>query len=329
MLESLPALPSVAPSEFGRILVAGLTFIAIMAAVIASLPQSPHQARTKTRLKRLKEREGWLQRRAQKNASSSGRDAKTGSRLRQQATGPLAWMVDRFSLRKLMETDTMRQRLSQAGLRGPQPQIAFLAARFVGAIALGGFGLSQAGSLSVAMGPAAIVGGFAVGYYAPAIWLENRISKRRQEMENAFPDALDLLLICVNAGMSIEAALHRVSGEVGGQSLDLAEELVLTTVELSYLPDRTTAFANFASRTGFAGARALSTTLNQTERYGTPVSQALRVLADENRVARLQRAEKKAAALPATLAVPVVAFFLPALFVAIIGPAVLRFMSGS
>jgi tight adherence protein C len=140
-----------------------------------------------------------------------------------------------------------------------------------------------------------------------------------------FPDALDMLLICVQSGMSVEAAFGRVSKEIAGQSMELAEELSLTTAELSYLQDRRQAFENLAKRTGIPGVKAVTTALIQAERYGTPIGQALRVMAKENRDIRQSEAEKKAAALPPKLTVPMILFFLPVLFFVILGPAAIRF----
>jgi tight adherence protein C len=142
----------------------------------------------------------------------------------------------------------------------------------------------------------------------------------------AFPDALDLMLICVEAGMSIEATFTRVAQEIGARSTELAEELGLTTAELSYLPERGVAFDNLARRTGHAGVKAVATALNQAEHYGTPLGQALRITAQENREQRMANAEKKAAALPAKLTVPMILFFLPCLFVVILGPAIMKIM---
>jgi tight adherence protein C len=140
----------------------------------------------------------------------------------------------------------------------------------------------------------------------------------------AFPDALDLLLICVESGMSIEAAIHKVSLEIGGSSIELAEEMTLLTAELSYLPERRQAYEGLAKRTNHPGVKAVATAMIQAERYGTPLGTALRVMAKENREMRLSAAEKKAAQLPAKLTVPMILFFLPVLFVAILGPAVLK-----
>jgi tight adherence protein C len=164
-----------------------------------------------------------------------------------------------------------------------------------------------------------------LGSYAPSLFIENLIQKRQRSIKIAFPDALDMLLICVQSGMSVEAAFGKVSKEVANQSLELAEELSLTTAELSYLQDRRQAFDNLGKRTGIPGVRAVTTALVQAERYGTPVGQALRVMAKENRDIRQSEAEKKAASLPPKLTVPMVLFFLPVLFVIILFPAAIRY----
>ena len=170
----------------------------------------------------------------------------------------------------------------------------------------------------------AICGGMAAGFYGPNLYLSNRASKRRDSIVQAFPDALDLLLICVEAGMSIEAAIQKVAGEIGARSIELAEELSLLTAELSYLPERRMAYEGLAKRTNYTGVKAVTTAMIQAERYGTPLGQALRVMAKENRELRIAAAEKKAAQLPAKLTVPMILFFLPVLFVVILGPAGMR-----
>jgi tight adherence protein C len=164
------------------------------------------------------------------------------------------------------------------------------------------------------------------GFYLPDLFVSNAISKRQKSIMRGFPDALDLMLICVESGMSIESAFTRVASEIGPQSVELAEELGLTTAELSYLPERRQAFENLAKRCGHSGVKAVAASLNQAEKYGTPLGQSLRVAAQENREMRMQEAEKKAAALPAKLTVPMIIFFLPCLFVVILGPAVMRVM---
>jgi tight adherence protein C len=161
----------------------------------------------------------------------------------------------------------------------------------------------------------------------PTLFIRNRIARRQLSIRRAFPDALDLLLICVESGMSIEAALKKVSQEIIGQSIPLAEELTLTTAELSYLQERRQAFDNLAKRTDLEGVKAVCTALIQAERYGTPIGTALRVLSQEIRDMRMAEAEKKAAGLPPKLTVPMILFFLPVLFVVILGPAAIQVMA--
>jgi tight adherence protein C len=160
-----------------------------------------------------------------------------------------------------------------------------------------------------------------LGIKLPELFLKNAIDKRQASIRRAWPDSLDLLLICVESGMSIEQAFRRVSAEVGSQSVALAEELTLTTAELSYLQERRQAYENLAMRTGLDPVRSITTALMQAERYGTPLGSTLRVLAQESRDQRMNEAEKKAAALPPKLTVPMILFFLPVLFVVIMTPA--------
>jgi tight adherence protein C len=166
-----------------------------------------------------------------------------------------------------------------------------------------------------------------LGMQLPLVLLKNKIQRRQLSIKRAFPDTLDLLLICVESGMSIEAAFRKVSDEVGTQSVPLAEELMLTTAELSYLPDRRQAYENLAKRTGLDGVKSVCMALQQTERYGTPLATMFRVMAQENRDIRMSEAEKKAAALPPKLTVPMILFFLPVLFIVILGPAAIKVMA--
>ena len=155
----------------------------------------------------------------------------------------------------------------------------------------------------------------------PVLYVSNRATKRKQSIQKAWPDALDLMLICVESGMSVEAAFRKVADEIGAQSVELAEEFVLTNAELSFLQERKQAYDNLAGRTGLESVKSVSQALVQAERYGTPVAHALRVLANESRDMRMNAAEKKAAALPPKLTVPMILFFLPVLFAVILGPA--------
>jgi tight adherence protein C len=171
-----------------------------------------------------------------------------------------------------------------------------------------------------------VVAAMAVGFYGPNIYLTNIIQKRRDAIMRAFPDTLDMLLICVESGMSIEMALQRVGQEIAPASIELGEELALTCAELSYLPERRMAYENLARRTDHPGVKSVAMALTQAERYGTPLGSALRVMAKENRELRLASAEKKAAALPAKLTVPMIVFFLPVLLAVIMGPAMIQIM---
>ncbi len=209
--------------------------------------------------------------------------------------------VTDFNLGKWVAQEAAREKLVMAGYRGPAPYTTFLFFRMVTPIA---FFLASAFYMFIlaktqqsAMVKLAIcIGMTYLGMQAPMIFLKNAISKRRQSIKRAFPDTLDLLLICVESGMSIEAAFRRVSQEIGSQSIALAEELTLTTAELSYLQDRKVAYENLSKRIGLDGVKSVALALQQAERYGTPLGQTLRVLAQENRDMRMNEAEKKAAA---------------------------------
>jgi tight adherence protein C len=241
-------------------------------------------------------------------------------------------IVDKLNLRATFDTDEVRNKLKMAGLRGQAPLVAFmffrLAMPIIVAIAtlIYMFILADYDYPPIVKVGVAIVAGY-VGFFLPNVFIQNIVQKRQQSIKDAFPDAVDLLLICVQSGMSVEAAFGKVSAEVGVQSLELAEEFSLTTAELSYLQDRRMAFDNFGKRTGLPGVKAMATALNQAERYGTPVGQALRVMAKENREARMADAEAKAAALPPKLTVPMIVFNLPVLFAIILGPAVIQVMA--
>lgn len=238
-------------------------------------------------------------------------------------------IVDRFNLARQAEGGEIVRKLNMAGYRGNAPVTTFLAVRliapfviFAAALAYLLFFIRPDAPLLVVVAEAAAAG--ALGYFAPAIFIRNKITKRQQAIRRSWSDALDLLLITVESGMGIESALRKVGEEVGPQSPDIAEEILLTTAELSYLQDRRQAFENLGLRTGVEGVRAVVTSLIQAEKYGTPLGQALRVMAQENRDMRMSEAEKKAAALPPKLTVPMILFFLPVLFAVIITPAAIQ-----
>jgi tight adherence protein C len=251
--------------------------------------------------------------------------------LRQSPKQYMQRVVEQFNLTKWLAQEQARDKLVQAGFRGHAPYVAFLFFRLVTPIILCAFALfyvfivldlQQPFSIKIGIGLAAAYAGIQLPY----LFLKNRISKRQLSIRRAFPDALDLLLICVESGMSIEAAFRKVSAEIGSQSIPLAEELTLTTAELSYLQDRKQAYENLAKRTDLDGVKSVCMALQQAERYGTPLAQTLRVMSQENRDMRMSEAEKKAAALPPKLTVPMIVFFLPVLFIVILGPAAIRVM---
>jgi tight adherence protein C len=245
--------------------------------------------------------------------------------LRQTPKQLVSRVVEDLNLGKYLAQEAARDKLIQAGYRGHAPYVTFLFFRaltplalFVGAI-LYVFVISHIEkSLPVKVG--ICVGAAWLGLQAPMLFLKNAISKRQLSIRRAFPDSLDLLLICIESGMSIEAAFRKVSVEIVTQSVALSEEFTLTTAELSYLQDRKVAYENLARRTGVEGVKSVCLALQQSERYGTPLGQSLRVMAQENRDMRMNEAEKKAAALPPKLTVPMILFFLPVLFVVILGP---------
>jgi tight adherence protein C len=253
-------------------------------------------------------------------------------KLRKEPKSFMKRVVEQLNLRKALETDATRERLKMAGLRGQAPVIAFLF--FRATLPIVGFGVAffyfffvNTYGLAPLVRLGLSVGGAYLGFYLPNIFISNLIQRRQKSIKRVFPDSLDLLLICVQAGMSIESAMNKVASEIGSRSLELAEEFSLTTAELSYLPERRLAFENLGKRTGLPVVRAVGTSLTQAERYGTAVSQALRVLAKESRDMRMAEAEKKAAALPPKLTVPMILFFLPVLFVVILGPAIMQVMA--
>ena len=253
-------------------------------------------------------------------------------RLRKEPKSFMKQVVEQLNLRKALETDATRERLKMAGLRGQAPVIAFLF--FRATLPIVGFGLTFFYLFFVntyGLAPLArlglSIGGAYLGFYLPNIFISNLIQRRQKSIKRVFPNSLDLLLICVQAGMSIESAMNKVATEIASRSLELAEEFSLTTAELSYLQERRLAFENLGKRTGLAVVRAVGTSLTQAERYGTAISQALRVLAKESRDMRMAEAEKKAAALPPKLTVPMILFFLPVLFIVILGPAFMQVMA--
>jgi tight adherence protein C len=241
-------------------------------------------------------------------------------------------IVDRFNLTRHAEDGDLVRMLRSAGYRGHGPVVTFVAARVlapVGMLLLSTVYIFVLLDLQrpFAVKLALVLAATGLGYKIPWLYVKNRITRRQIAIRRSWPDALDLLLICVECGMAIEGALRKVSEEIGVQCSELAEELSLTTAELSYLQDRRRAYENLAERTDLDGVRSVVTSLIQSEKYGTPLGQSLRVLAQESRDMRMSEAEKRAAALPPKLTVPMILFFLPVLFAIIITPAALQVMN--
>lgn len=283
----------------------------------------------KTRMKSVALERDRLRARAREQM---GRNGNKPISLRNEPGQRLRDIVERYDLMKHLGTDDMKHKLRMAGYRGQAPLYAFIFFRlvmpfvmfFAALVYL--FGVANVNQPSMMKVAAAIFAAW-FGFRLPGLFVENQIQKRQQSIKRAFPDALDLLLICVESGMSIEVAFKKVASEIGGSSLPLAEELALTTAELSYLQDRRMAYENLAQRTGLEGVKAVCMALIQSEKYGTSLGQTLRIMAQENRDMRMSEAEKKAAALPPKLTVPMILFFLPVLFIVILGPAGIRVTS--
>lgn len=313
-----------------QFLMTALVSIAVFATVFTFLPSAGPSLRSRMKSVAL-EREAL---RAKQKARLAEAERNRGGSLRRQDTSGVRGIVDRLDLRRALADEKTAAQLRNAGFRSESAMTRYLFLRFalpfVGAslvfawIYLGGGLANQPTMFKVV---ACILGAYA-GFYAPVLYVANAATKRKESIQLAWPDALDLMLICVESGMSIEAAFRRVADEIGAQSVPLAEELVLTMAELSFLPERRQAYENLATRTGLDSVKSVTQALIQAERYGTPIGNALRVMAEESREQRMNAAEKKAAALPPKLTVPMILFFLPVLFAIILGPAAIQ-LTGS
>lgn len=239
----------------------------------------------------------------------------------------LALVARRARMLRADQTETVTEKLLRSGLRSREAAAAFLMAKALVPVllALGAVTLPHVAGISLSTHTKMLTIGLALtlGFYAPDLFVANVAAKRKQALQKALPDGLDLLVICAEAGLTLDAALHRVADEVAPSSPELADELTVTSVELNFLPDRKMALLNLVKRVDLPTMRGVVNTLVQTERYGTPLAHALRVLSAELREQRMLRAEEKAAKLPATLTVPMIIFILPTLFIVLIGPALL------
>jgi len=302
---------------------AALAAIACFATIVTLAVPAMSENKLGSRLKEVAKRREELRKRSRADLAKG-----VGSLQHKNANQFAKSLVDKLDLQKALADDSLSEKLIRAGLRGHAAQTMFYFYRAALPIAFGVVALFYVimfgADLALHMKLGAVVGGVALGYYAPNLYLKNLADNRRTKIMQAFPDSLDMMLICVESGMSVEMALQRVGTEIAPASVELAEEFALTTAELSYLPERRMAYENLARRTNHPGVKAVAMALTQAEKYGTPVGQALRVMAKENRDMRLAEAEKKAASLPPKLTVPMIVFFLPVLFAVIIGPAIIQ-----
>lgn len=303
-----------------------LAAIAAMAAVVTVLAPMFQTDPMKNRLKQVTDYKENLRQQHRESLTKKTATLRTSS-----ADGMGKQIVSQLKLLEVFDARSAAKKLAMAGFRGEKPVTTFMLARlgmpFIAGIGVGVWVYAFGGlNLEGFMRMIVTGGAFALGFYMPNIYVSNKIQARQQKMVLAFPDAMDLLLICVESGMSIEHALNKVSEEITSSCAELAEEFSLTTAELSYLPQRRDAYENLGERTGLEGVKAVVTALIQSESYGTPLGQSLRVMAAENREMRMQAAEKKAAALPPKLTVPMILFNLPVLFVIILAPAIMRVM---
>lgn len=305
-------------------LIAMLVAIAVFATVFTLIPALSGDP-LKGRMKAVALERDELRAKQRARLAADADRRRTG--LREEQSIGMRNIVERLDLKRALADEGTLQKLKVAGFRGQNPLTKFLFFRLV--LPFAGFALAAVYVFLLGGLPErpAFVKFFVcilvayAGFYAPILYVTNRATKRKKSIQTAWPDALDLMLICVESGMSVEAALRKVADEIGTQSVELAEEFILTNAELSYLQERKQAYENLAARTGLESVKSVSQALVQAERYGTPVAHALRVLSSESRDMRMNEAEKKAAALPPKLTVPMILFFLPVLFAIILGPA--------
>ncbi len=313
-------------------LIAVFAAISAAAVVFTFGSQFFERSELKTRIKRVAiERERM---RAEEMARLRGQEEKSSevASLRGEQSGTLVMRtVEALSLKKAFLDENTKLKLAQAGYRSPSHLTTYLFMRFASPIVLFVGSFIYLGFIIMPERPLYMIALYSItiglaGSYLPAILLKNKIMKRKQSIKKAWPDSLDLMLLCVESGMSIEHAIQRVADEIGEQSPELAEELSLAKAELSFLENRATAYENLAARTDLDGVRSVATALIQADKYGTSVGQALRVMAEEGREERMMAAEKKAASLPPKMTVPLIVFFLPVLFIVIISPAIIKVM---
>jgi tight adherence protein C len=303
----------------GTILI-GIAAAAVMLAIYAAVTVKDPMSR---RVKQLNARRAEL-----KTGMLTAGSRKRQSLVRRtDTTDKMKETMEGMKVLQESQVKMIQQKLAQAGIRNKELAVVVLFARMVLPVVLGLIGVvvlywtdvfPEWGSMKRFMGFAALV---IAGYKGPEVYLKNISTKRTKLIQKGLPDALDLLVICAEAGLTVDAAFGRVSRELGRAYPELGEEFALTAIELSFLTERRQAFENLAYRVDLDAVRGVVTTMIQTERYGTPLASALRVLSAEFRNERMMRAEEKAARLPAIMTVPLIMFILPVLFIVILGPA--------
>jgi tight adherence protein C len=303
----------------GAIIAGILVFISLIALGQALVPQDPMAARLRSHQRR----------RDQLRANLIG-EPTAGDRRRAAGVGKLKQLLDRMQLLRGDEARSTADKLTQAGWRSRDALVIYLGLRLalplvggIAALVLMLTMMPEASTLHMIMG---VLCGAILFFFVPVFGLNQAVKSRQNRLRRQLPDGLDLLVICAEAGLSLDAALTRVSREIGFSAPDLADEIGLTAVELGFLPNRRQALMNLAKRTELPAIRAVVNTLVQTERYGTPLAHSLRVLSSEFREERMLKAEEKAAKLPATLTVPMILFILPTLFIVLVGPAIIQVM---
>ena len=302
-------------------LVTTIVFVAAFASIVAVAIPFMRRERTSSRIKSVTDRRQELSAR-QMDALQTQRTVRARPKRHVEI---LRTLLDRLNLKERLQAKDLRAQLFRAGLRSQAAPVIYITTSLAGPVVLPaltyGYISLTFPHMAMARLIVLLIGAAAVGYFAPRLYVSNVATNRQKAMTRAFPDALDLLVICVEAGLSLEGAVNRVTEELAESAPQMAEEIGLLGAELAFLGDRRQAYENFADRTGLESAKSLSTTLIQAERYGTSIAVGLRVLSQENRDTRMSLAEKKAAALPAKLTVPMILFFLPVLFIVIAVPA--------
>jgi tight adherence protein C len=301
------------------LLAGAATFVAVLGLLLSTRIGSPFDRR----LKSIRQRQADLR--------SQMLEPKRRERVRRRSNGAMHQLVQRLNLLRSKHASEAQLLLARAGFRSQEAMVRYLFFRLILPMA---FGLAVAVDaywvpivpISQSFRTVASFGGVLLGFYAPPIYLKNTTEKRYKEITRAIPDGLDLMVICAGAGLSLDGSLQRVARELGKTWPALAEEFTLTAVELTFLPDRKQALTNLVQRVDLATMRSVVSTLQQTEKFGTPLVQSLRVLAAEFRDQRMMKAEEKAARLSVLLTLPMIGFIMPALFIVLLGPAALNIM---